>query len=129
MRKSIIFFLFTQLALSQTEISVPAWKPDNILRYDTMFQIKPINNLDTDNLNESLFDEVIIKNRLEKLNQTTPINLAYNKVVLQHIKFYLLQRPEQVSKLLALSEYYFPIFEEILNKNELPLELKYLPII
>ncbi len=31
--------------------------------------------------------------------------------------------------MLGLSEYYFPMFEEILDKYNLPLELKYLPII
>lgn len=31
--------------------------------------------------------------------------------------------------MLGLSEYYFPIFEEILDREGLPLELKYLPVI
>ena len=80
-------------------------------------------------INNIQFDEDKIKRQIESLNQRTPINLVYNKTVGQHIQFYLTKRPEQVAKLLALSEYYFPVFEEILDKNEVPLELKYLPII
>ena len=75
------------------------------------------------------FNEDIVSLRLDSLNKLTPINLAYNKTVGQYIKFYLQQRPEQVSKLLTLSDYYFPVFEEYLDKNSMPLELKYLPII
>ena len=75
------------------------------------------------------FNEDVVKAQIDSLNETTPMNLIYNKTVGQHIKFYLFQRPEQVGKLLALSQYYFPIFEEYLDKNNLPLELKYLPII
>jgi len=78
---------------------------------------------------KNIFDEKIVQHRLDSLNKLTPLNLVCNKTVIQHIKFYLFQRQEQVSKLLARSNYYFPIFEEYLDKHELPLELKYLPVI
>ena len=78
---------------------------------------------------KNYFNEEKVKRQLDSLNNTTPIDLIYNKEVGQQIKFYLFQKPEQVSRLLALSKYYFPVFEEILDKNNLPLELKYLPII
>ena len=76
-----------------------------------------------------MYNEDIIKHRIDSLNNLTPLNLVYNQVVAQHIKFYLVQRKDQVSKLLSLAEYYFPIFEKYLDQNELPLELKYLTII
>ena len=76
-----------------------------------------------------LFNEEKVKHQIDSLNRTTPINLIYNKEVGQQIKFYLFSKPDQVSRLLALSKYYFPVFEEILDKNNLPIELKYLPII
>ena len=75
------------------------------------------------------FDEKRVKTQIDSLNRMTPIDLIYNKEVGQQIKFYLFKKPNQVSRLLALSEYYFPVFEETLDKNNLPLELKYLPII
>ncbi len=57
------------------------------------------------------------------------IDLSYNNVVRNFIKMYTEKRRGQVEMMLGLSEYYFPKFEEILDKYELPLELKYLPII
>jgi membrane-bound lytic murein transglycosylase D len=39
------------------------------------------------------------------------------------------KRRDQVATMLGLSEYYFPIFEEALEREGLPHELKYLPVI
>jgi len=57
------------------------------------------------------------------------IDLSFNKVVKSYIKMYTERRRDQVEMMLGLSEYYFPIFEETLDKYDMPLELKYLPII
>ncbi len=57
------------------------------------------------------------------------VNLSYNKVVKRYIEMYTERRRNQVEVMLGLSAYYFPIFEETLDKYDLPLELKYLPII
>jgi membrane-bound lytic murein transglycosylase D len=78
---------------------------------------------------EIKINEATVKHRLDSLNNLTPLELTFNTQVLQQIKFYLLKRERQVSKMLALSSYYFPIFETYLDKYNLPLELKYLPII
>ena len=113
--------------LSQNERFTPNFSMDPFLLYDTMFL-----NVNLPELNiqaKENFNENIVSLRLDSLNKLTPINLAYNKTVGQYIKFYLQQRPEQVSKLLTLSDYYFPVFEEYLDKHSMPLELKYLPII
>ncbi|MAQ47460.1 MAG: lytic transglycosylase [Flavobacteriales bacterium] len=123
----ILIIFLGDSALSQNERSVPAFSEDHFLLYDTMFidfNLPAIKMQAKEN-----FDEDVVRLRLDSLNKLTPINLTYNKTVGQFIKFYLQQRPEQVSKLLALSDYYFPVFEEYLDKNTMPLELKYLPII
>lgn len=57
------------------------------------------------------------------------IDLSYNKVVNNYIKMYTEKRRNQVEVMLGLSAYYFPIFEETLDKYDMPIELKYLPII
>lgn len=57
------------------------------------------------------------------------IDLSYNKVVRNFIQMYTEKKRNQVEMMLGLSEYYFPIFEETLDKYDLPHELKYLPII
>jgi len=55
------------------------------------------------------------------------IELPYNQRIRKYIELYTRRRSAPV--LIGLTDYYFPMFEEILDKYDLPLELKYLPII
>ncbi len=71
-------------------------------------------------------DSVYIR-RLKAIEQV--IDLSYNKVVRNFIELYTEKRRDQVEMMLGLSAYYFPIFEEALDRHGLPLDLKYLPII
>jgi len=57
------------------------------------------------------------------------IDLSYNRHVRSFINVYTERRREQVGIMLGLSEYYFPIFEEIFAFYDMPLELKYCSII
>lgn len=75
---------------------------------------------------EKIADSVYV-NRMAAINSF--IDLSYNKTVRNLIELYTKRRREQVRIMLGLSQYYFPIFEETLDKYDLPLELKYLPII
>ncbi len=59
----------------------------------------------------------------------SPIKLVYNQTVQQYIYLYTNKKRTQVEHMLGLSDYYFPMFEAALDKYNLPLELKYLPII
>lgn len=59
----------------------------------------------------------------------TVIEMPYNQVVKSYITLYTEKRRELVETMIGLSAYYFPIFEQALEKAGLPLELKYLPII
>jgi len=59
----------------------------------------------------------------------SPLEFPYNSKVKAYIELYTQRRREQVQIMLGLSEYYFPMFEQELDKENLPLELKYLPII
>ncbi len=76
----------------------------------------------------SLNDSVVLS-RMKVLDGETPLHLHYNPIVKLHIQSYLKQSPRYLFKMLGMTDYYFPIFEEILAKNGLPLELKYLPIV
>lgn len=73
--------------------------------------------------------DLVFEYRMESLNQNSPIQLTYNKTVKIFIDFYLIKNKSLVSKLMGLSEFYFPLFEAELDKNNLPMELKYLPVI
>lgn len=75
---------------------------------------------------EKLADSVYIK-RLQSI--PSMFDLSYNKIVRNYIELYTQRRRKQVELMMGMSEYYFPIFEEILDKEGLPQELKYLPII
>lgn len=74
-----------------------------------------------------VFHDTVYANRLYGL--PTEMELSYNQVVRSYIEMYSVRRRNQVSYMLSLGEYYFPMFEETLDKYGLPLELKYLPII
>jgi membrane-bound lytic murein transglycosylase D len=57
------------------------------------------------------------------------IDLPYNNVVRASILWYIIRKKHVSEKILGLREYYFPIVEQTLDKYDLPLELRYLPII
>lgn len=75
------------------------------------------------------FHDSIYRKRMARLNANTPFSLDYNDHVRRYIDVYSQRRREQVSRMLGLSAYYFPMFEEALDKYDLPLELKYLAIV
>lgn len=73
------------------------------------------------------FTPEVYKQRLSAMNSVIP--LSYNDQVQAFINLYALRKRDRVEIMLGLSEYYFPMFEEVLDKYEVPLELKYLAII
>ena len=66
-------------------------------------------------------------NRLSRLPNV--IDMPYNDVVRKFIDQYSGRLRRTVSIMLGASNFYFPLFEEALETYQLPLELKYLPII
>ena len=77
---------------------------------------------DTTTLPDSVY-----KARLQAL--PCVVELPYNERVRAFILRYVKRSPKQVARLMRMSEYYFPIFEEALGRYGLPYELKYVPII
>ncbi len=78
------------------------------------------------NFPSDLPDSVYIL-RLQAIQQVIP--LSYNKLVKSFIRMYTEKKRSLVEIMLGLSGYYFPVFEEVLDKYEMPLELRYLPVI
>ena len=70
-----------------------------------------------------------LKARLEALSAKTPFNIEYNPSLESVIKSYLKNRRETLERLMALSKFYFPMFEKELDKYDIPLELKYLAVV
>ncbi len=73
------------------------------------------------------FHDSVYLNRLHNL--PSEMELSFNSVVKNYIEMYAVRKRDQVSYMLALGEYYYPMFEEALDRYGLPLELKYLPVI
>ncbi len=111
---------------------------DNSAQVDSLIsawysqRTEPVNDFvpDTLAMADSLImgipDSVFVQ-RLQAL--ASPIPMTYNAQVKRFIELYVVKRREQVQRMLGQSKYYFPMFEEILDAHDLPLELKYLPII
>ena len=69
----------------------------------------------------------ICKLRLSKM--PCLMEMPYNSTVHSFIELYTTRKRHQIEYLLGMSDYYFPIFEQVLDANNMPLELKYLTII
>jgi len=88
-------------------------------------------------ISELTFEEVdypelsteTLKARLKVLNTKTPFNVEYNPGLESVIKSYLKNRRESLQRLISLSAYYFPMFEQELDSHDIPLEIKYLAIV
>jgi membrane-bound lytic murein transglycosylase D len=72
-------------------------------------------------------DSVMI-HRLKILTNKTVFPMVFNDEIRAYINMYI-RRKQSVSVLLGLAKYYFPFFEETLDKYNCPLELRYLAVI
>ncbi|MDY3267394.1 MAG: transglycosylase SLT domain-containing protein [Phocaeicola sp.] len=57
------------------------------------------------------------------------IEMPYNDIIKQFIDLYAVKLRDRVAFMLSANNFYMPIFEEALDLYDLPLELKYLPVI
>tara|TARA_R110002167_G_scaffold206691_18_gene410820 strand:- start:30072 stop:31763 length:1692 start_codon:yes stop_codon:yes gene_type:complete len=70
-----------------------------------------------------------LKARLERLNQKTPFNVVYNASLESVIKSFLTRKRGLMERMLTVSQFYFPMFEEEFDRHDIPLEMKYLSIV
>ncbi|SIQ03940.1 LysM peptidoglycan-binding domain-containing protein [Maribacter ulvicola] len=70
-----------------------------------------------------------LKMRLAKMNAKTPFNVEYNKSLESVIKSFLTRKRGLMERMLTLSQFYFPLFEQEFDNKNIPLEMKYLSII
>lgn len=75
------------------------------------------------------YEDAHYQKHLARLDSLTPFNLVYNQRVQAFINLYTVKRREQTSRMLGLQHYYFPLFEEILDQYDIPIEMKYLAIV
>ncbi|MDB5159103.1 MAG: LysM peptidoglycan-binding protein [Mucilaginibacter sp.] len=78
-------------------------------------------------INNSLaYSGSIFKLRLDSIQKEVP--LVYNEYVQTYIDLYT-RHKEEMSHVIGLSKYYFPIYEKIFHDAGIPTEIKYLSIV
>ncbi|MDF2448997.1 MAG: soluble lytic murein transglycosylase-like protein [Bacteroidota bacterium] len=75
------------------------------------------------------FEDFVYENRLAKLDANSPFDLVFNPHVKGFIELYAVRKRELVSRVMGLSQLYYPMFEEVFDKHNIPLELKHLAVI
>lgn len=76
-----------------------------------------------------MFDDNTYQSRLAKLDVLSPFDLVYNEHVKGFINLYMIRKRSSLSRMMGVSQLYYPMFEEVLDKYNIPLELKHLAII
>jgi membrane-bound lytic murein transglycosylase D len=84
---------------------------------------------DTLGLDSIILDTEILKERLKELDRKTPFNIAYNPSLESVIKSFLIRKRNLMERMLTVSQFYFPLFEQELDNHNIPLEIKYLAIV
>jgi membrane-bound lytic murein transglycosylase D len=85
-----------------------------------------VSTLELDSLTSNIPDQVYI-DRLKKMNSFIPVQ--FNKAVKNAIIRYTERMPMATSRIIGLSTYYMPLFEEIFDEYGLPKELKAMAVI
>ena len=125
----ILLFLICANSNSQSTDSSRLQKIDKSIQQNTLKNNQNVATKSYPNENIKTFPDIYYEYKIAELSKVSPIKLDYNQDVKKYIDLYLEKRSEKVSEFLGLEELYFPIFEEYLDKYNLPLELKYLPIV
>ena len=96
--------------------------------YENFNDLEDIGRFNSDSVRftTNVPDSVLVE-RLKKMNSF--ITLPFNPIVKNYMILYSEKNVPKMKRLLSLSDYYFPMFEEILSKYDMPVELKYMAII
>lgn len=115
---------------NQEEIEVPIGLEDNLDSLLHLYNARTYMMQDTScNYRDvnPVFEKEVYIDRLKRL--PTIIEMPYNDVVQKFIDRYSGRLRRSVSYMLGAGNFYMPIFEQALEAYNLPLELKYLPVI
>ena len=88
-----------------------------------------IENVNIDSKVDYELPTALLKERLAAMDAKSPFNIEYNQGLENIIKSFLKNRKKSFERLMGVSEYYFPFFEEALAKQNVPLEIKYLAVV
>ncbi|MBF6641423.1 LysM peptidoglycan-binding domain-containing protein [Flavobacterium sp. J49] len=88
-----------------------------------------IKNIDVDHKVDYELPTELLKERLKAMDEKSPFNIEYNQGLENVIKSFLKNRKRSFERLIGISQYYFPMFEESLAAQNIPLEIKYLSVV
>ena len=150
----VSFSLFSQEVIEKSGTSKPEIKltyldsikktfvKDDLAACVDSLWLKELTNLDiynnltediqTINIDEKVDYELstdLLKSRLQAMDEKSPFHIEYNQGLENIIKSFLKNRKRSFERLMAVSEYYFPLFEEAFDKQNVPLEIKYLAVV
>ena len=94
------------------------WKAQTYLERDTDCNMQDVN---------PYFEKEVYIERLSRIPSV--MEMPYNSIIQKFIDQYSGKLRQSVSYMLGAANFYIPIFEEALDLYQLPLELKYLPVI
>lgn len=88
-----------------------------------------IKNINVDEKVDYELPTELLKERLRKLDEKSAFNIEYNVGLENVIKSFLKNRKRAFERLMGVSQFYFPLFEESLAAQNIPLEIKYLSVV
>lgn len=88
-----------------------------------------IKNINVDEKVDYELPTELLKERLKKMDEKSPFNIEYNVGLENVIKSFLKNRKRAFERLMGISQFYFPLFEESLAAQNIPLEIKYLAVV
>ena len=91
--------------------------------------VSDIKNLDLNAKVDFDLPTDLFKERLRLMDEKSPFNIEYNPQLENLVKNFLKNRKRSYERLMGLSQYYFPLFEEAMARYDVPLEIKYLAIV
>ena len=148
-RRKRIFSLMIATAAAVACIASPASKSilslkesitDNNITYPASFETNTQQMMNNWYLqNYAIIDSLVEKRNINDVSDEeyvrrlkaipSAIELPFNQIVRSYILRYIKGDRTLVSQMLGMSPYYMPIFEQALEREGLPLELKYIPVI
>ncbi|MBL7927032.1 MAG: LysM peptidoglycan-binding domain-containing protein [Bacteroidia bacterium] len=136
--KALVFgsFCLFQVAVAQT--TAPLVPPitfdpivatlDSLTTIHNVVKYQAQNTFNTQpGVNVPQFSDAVYADRISKINTTIP--LTFNSQVKGYIDLYGVRKRDLTQRVMGLSSLYFPMYEEVLEREGLPLEFKYLSIV
>jgi membrane-bound lytic murein transglycosylase D len=133
---SVVFISGLSLKSQETGVEAPIADMLDSLSSQKMFEAafqRPIFNKNNKyHFSEDsvpTYDDYTYQARLAKLDVASPFDLVYNPHVKGFINLYTVRKRESVTRMMGMAQLYYPMFEEVLDKYNIPLELKHLAVI